>query len=73
MYYPAGTQVEFYRNREFEMEAKCYEMRLLSHMPGEKLGWYCNLLVGAGDLLISSGTKLKDAARPLATLSQEVV
>jgi hypothetical protein len=73
MYYQADPQTEFYRNHEFEMEAAGYEMRLLSCMPGEELAWYCELLVSMGDLLISSGKKLKDSARPSAALSQEPV
>lgn len=70
---PISSQIEFYRNRTLELESSGYEMKLLAHMPGAELAWYCDLLLLMGDLLISSGTKLKDSAHPVTILSKETL
>ena len=68
--YSTATQFEFYRNRH-ELESGQTEMRLLAKMPKTGPTWYCAALLNLGDLLISTGTKLKHSARPVAALSQE--
>ena len=73
MLYPVSSQLEFCRTRELEIESSDYEMQLLSHMPADELAWYCEVLLIAGDLLISSGTKLKASVHSTSTpLSQEI-
>lgn len=73
MIYPVGSQLEFYRTRELEIETADYEMHLLSHLPSEEVAWYCELLLVVGDLLISGGTQLKNSVRPSSTsFSREI-
>jgi hypothetical protein len=67
--YNTATQFEFYRNRH-ELESGQIEMHLLTSMPKTGPAWYCAALLKLGDLLISTGLKLKRAVRPMA-LSQE--
>jgi len=68
--YNTATQFEFYRNRH-ELESGQPEIHLLANMPKTGPAWYCAALLKLGDLFISTGTKLKHSARPLAALSQE--
>jgi hypothetical protein len=70
--YNNGIQFEFYRNR-CELEAGRVEMRLLKHMSKTGSAWVDTALLQLGDLLISTGTKIKHSARPLARLSQETL
>ena len=70
--YNSGIQFEFYRNRH-ELESGRVEMRLLTRMPKTGPGWVGAALLWLGDLLISTGTKIKHSARPSARLSQETI
>ena len=70
--YNTGTQFEFYRNRH-GLEAPGLELPLLTHLPKQGPAWYCAALLRLGDLLISTGQKLKHSARPSTGLSQEMI
>lgn len=71
-YYPSRAKTEFYRDTGIETVPVDMEIRLLADMPKEDLVWYCDMLTTMGDLLITTGVKLKIAARP-ATFSQETL
>lgn len=73
MYYPSSAKTEFYRDTGIEIAPVDMEVYLLSKMPKEDLNWYCEMLVTVGDLLITIGAKLKNAAQPAAHLSQETL
>jgi hypothetical protein len=66
--YNLATQFEFYRNRH-ELELGQLEMHFLTNTPKAGPAWYCAALLKLGDLLISTGTKIKHSR--LLQLSQE--
>lgn len=67
-----STQDEFYRDLGLEMETSDFELHLLTQMPREDFIWYCNILVTIGDIMIATGTHLKESVRPSTKLSREV-
>ncbi len=64
------VQLEFYRNQP-ELESERIKMRMLMHLPRTESVWAGAAISKLGDLLISTGTKLKHSARPTLALSQE--
>jgi hypothetical protein len=66
------VQLEFYRNQP-ELESDRIKMRLLMQMPKTEPVWVGAALLRLGDLLISTGTRIKLSARPSARLSQETI
>ena len=73
MYYPSSAKSEFYRDTGIEIAPDDIEIYLLSKMPKEELVWYSDMLLTIGDLLITTGSKLKNAAQSAAPLSQETL
>lgn len=73
MLYPVISQIEIHRQNEYGPETSDPEMHLLNQIPKDELVWYCDLLASMGDLLISTGTKLKDTARPASARFQETL
>ena len=73
MLYPVISQLEIHRQSEYGTEPPDAKMHLLAQLPKDDLVWYCDLLAMMGDLLISTGTKLKDTARPAPTSFQETL
>ncbi len=71
MHDPSSAKIEFYRDTGIETAPGDIQIHLLSKMPKEDLNWYCDMLVTLGDLLITTGARLKSAAQPVAHLSQE--
>jgi hypothetical protein len=69
--YNTSTQFEYYHNRH-ELESH-EEVRLLSHLPAEGPSWYGAALLKLGDLLISTGTRIKSSARSTMRLSRETL
>jgi hypothetical protein len=68
--YNTSTQFEYYHNRH-ELEARKMA-RLLDRLPAERPAWYGAALLKLGDLLISTGMKIKRSARAMR-LSQETL
>ena len=61
MLYPANTKIDFYLDPGFSADSDM-ELRLLTKMPQDDFIWYSNFLITIGDLLITTGAGLKDAA-----------
>jgi len=72
MYHPPNSQVELYRDTGFEVIPSNTEMRLLTEMPREDSFSYLDMLAMLGDVLISTGNKLKDLAHSGNHLPQEI-
>jgi len=72
MYYPPNSQIELYRDTGIEVIPPNTEMRLLAEMPRDDFVLYLDLLAMLGDVLISTGNKLKDLAHPGTNLPQEI-
>jgi len=73
MSYTSNTKAEFYRDTGIESAPTDVEIVLLAQMPREDIVWYCEMLTTMGNLLITAGVKLKLAARPPASFSQETL
>lgn len=73
MSYLSNTKSEFYRDTGIETAPADVEIVLLSQMPSKEIAWYCEMLAVMGDLLIGAGVKLKLAAHPSASFSQETL
>jgi hypothetical protein len=69
--YNTSTQFEYYHNRHaLESHESAH---LLTHLPVEGPAWYGAALLKLGDLLISTGMKIKRSARATMRLSQETL
>ena len=73
MFDPMISELEFRRKSEHGTELPDGEMRLLTKLPADELAWYCNILALMGELLIATGTKLKESAHPAPTSFQETL
>ena len=73
MFDPMISELEMRRKCEHGTELPDGELRLLTKLPTDELAWYCNILALTGGLLIATGTKLKESARPAATGFQETL
>jgi hypothetical protein len=72
MLYPVISQLEIHRQDEYGTQLpNDMEMHLLTQLPDDELVWYCDFMAFMGDVLISTGTKLKGAARPTSKTFQE--
>jgi hypothetical protein len=71
--YLLKSQIELYSDTGFEIIPTDLEMHLLAQMPKDKLVPYLDMLVLIGDLLISTGTRLKNSAQLDINPSQETL